>query len=167
MSENTTDTYETKFVEDHHHHGPGGPEHHHDGMAATAAPPGEFQDAHKREHAQALARRFENRQVTTGQIVLFGRTGGLLPCPSAFAILLVCLQLKEFTLGFALVLAFSLGLALTLVTVGALAALSVREASKRFRGFGEFARKAPYVSSTLMLRLGLVVLVQGLRHLAR
>lgn len=159
-------TYETKFVEDHPHHGPGGPEHHHDRMAA-AAPPGEFQDAHEREHAQDLARRFENRQVTTGQIVLFGLTGGLLPCPSAFAILLVCLQLKEFTLGFALVLAFSLGLALTLVTVGALAALSVREASKRFRGFGEFARKAPYVSSTLMLLLGLVVLVQGLRHLAR
>ena len=89
MSENTTDTYETKFVEDHHHHhhGPGGPEHHHDGMAATAAPPGEFQDAYEREHAQDLARRFENRQVTTGQIVLFGLTGGLLPCPSAFAIL--------------------------------------------------------------------------------
>lgn len=50
---------------------------------------------------------------------------------------------------------------------GALAALSVREASRRFRGFGEFARKAPYVSSTLMLLLGLVVLVQGLRHLVR
>lgn len=159
-------SYETKFVEANHHHGPGGPEHQHDGTAAAASP-GEFQDAHERAHAEDLARRFENRQVTTGQIVLFGLTGGLLPCPSAFAILLVCLQLKEFTLGFALVLAFSLGLALTLVTVGALAALSVREASKRFRGFGEFARKAPYVSSTLMLLLGLVVLVQGLRHLAR
>ena len=117
-------------------------------------------------HAQELAARFSNRQVTTGQIVLFGLTGGLLPCPSAFAILLVCLQLKKFTLGFLLVLAFSLGLAITLVTVGALAALSVREASKRFEGFGEFARKAPYVSSTLMFVIGLVVLVQGLRHLA-
>ena len=116
---------------------------------------------------QDLARRFENRQVTTGQIVLFGLTGGLLPCPSAFAILLVCLQLKEFTLGFAIVLAFSLGLALTLVSVGALAALSVREAGKRFKGFGEFARNAPYVSSTVMLLIGLVVLVQGVRHLAR
>ena len=81
--------------------------------------------------------------------------------------MLVCLQVKEFTLGFAIVLAFSLGLALTLVSVGALAALSVREASRRFKGFGEFARKAPYVSSTVMLLIGLAVLVQGLRHLMR
>lgn len=159
-------TYETQFVEEHHHHGPGGHEHHHAGVVADAAP-GEYQDAHERAHAQDLARRFENRQVTTGQIILFGLTGGLLPCPSAFAILLVCLQVKEFTLGFAIVLAFSLGLALTLVSVGALAALSVREASRRFKGFGEFARRAPYVSSTVMLLIGLAVLVQGLRHLAR
>ncbi len=156
-------TFETQFVEDHHQHGPGGHEHHPVGVAAA----GEHQDAHERAHAQALATQFTNRQVTTGQIVLFGLTGGLLPCPSAFAILLVCLQVKQFTLGFAIVLAFSLGLAMTLVTVGSLAALSVREASKRFRGFGEFARKAPYVSSTLMLLIGLVVLVQGLRRLSR
>ena len=151
-------TYETAFAEDHHHHHGDGPE--------SGGSKAEYEDAHERAHAQDLAARFSNRQVTTGQIVLFGLTGGLLPCPSAFAILLVCLQLKEFTLGFMLVLAFSLGLALTLVSVGTLAALSVREASKRFKGFGEFARKAPYVSSTLMLVIGLVVLVQGLRHLA-
>ena len=161
-------TYETEFVEDHHHHhGPGGHEHHHDGLETKSVAKGEYQDAHERAHAQDLARRFENREVTTGQIILFGLTGGLLPCPSAFAILLVCLQVKEFTLGFAIVLAFSLGLALTLVSVGALAALSVREASKRFKGFGEFARRAPYVSSTVMLLIGLAVLVQGLRHLAQ
>ena len=152
-------TYETKFVEDHHHHN-------HGDLPVSGASKSEYEDAHERAHAQELAARFSNRHVTTGQIVLFGLTGGLLPCPSAFAILLVCLQLKKFTLGFLLVLAFSLGLAITLVTVGALAALSVREASKRFKGFGEFARKAPYASSTLMLLIGLVVLVQGLRHLA-
>jgi len=154
-----THTYETQFVEAHHHHGSGE-------LPGSLAMKTEHEDAHERAHAEDLARRFENRQVTTGQIVLFGLTGGLLPCPSAFAILLVCLQVKEFTLGFALVLAFSLGLALTLVTIGAVAALSVREASKRFRGFGGFARKAPYVSSTLMLVIGFVVLVQGVRHLA-
>ncbi|NBV23473.1 MAG: nickel/cobalt efflux transporter RcnA [Proteobacteria bacterium] len=159
--------FETQFAEAHHHHGPGGHEHHHDGATGLATEPGEYQDAHERAHAQDLAQRFQNRQVTTGQIILFGLTGGLLPCPSAFAILLVCLQVKQFTLGFAIVLAFSLGLALTLVSVGALAALSVREASKRFKGFGEFARKAPYVSSTVMLLIGLAVLVQGLRQLAR
>ena len=101
--------------------------------------------------------------MTTGQIIVFGLTGGLIPCPSAFAVLLVCLQLKRFALGFALVLAFSLGLALTLVTVGSLAALSVRHATKRFAGLHKLAAKMPYASAALMTLIGLFVTVQGLR----
>jgi nickel/cobalt exporter len=149
---NHTHTFQTDFVEDHHHH-------------AHGADGEEFEDAHQREHAEEFQRRFANRQVTTGQLILFGLTGGLLPCPSAFAVLLVCLQLKKFTLGFAIVLAFSLGLAITLVTVGSLAALSVRHASKRFKGFGELARKMPYVSSTVMVLIGLLVAWQGVKNL--
>ena len=77
--------------------------------------------------------------------------------------LLICLQLKKFVLGFAIVLAFSLGLAITLVSVGAVAALSVHHATKHFKGFGELARKAPYVSSAVMILIGLFIAVQGLR----
>ena len=142
-------TFQAEFTEHHHHH--------HDEDAE------EYEDAHQREHAEDFKRRFANRPVTTGQLILFGLTGGLLPCPSAFAVLLVCLQLKQFTLGFAIVLAFSLGLALTLVTVGSVAALSVHHASKRFKGFGELARKAPYVSSVVLMVIGLLVGLSGLR----
>jgi hypothetical protein len=50
--------------------------------------------------------RFANRRVTTGQIALInGRTH---LCPAAFAVLLVCLQLKRVA-PVALVMAFSLG----------------------------------------------------------
>lgn len=111
----------------------------------------EFQDAHEREHAQDIARRFAGRTVTTPQIMLFGITGGLMPCPAAFTVLLVCLQLKRATLGFAMVGAFSFGLALTMVATGALAAWSIRHAEKRFSGFGEAMRRAPYVSCILLL----------------
>ncbi len=38
-------------------------------------------DAHARAHADDIRRRFAGRTVTTGQIVLFGLTGGLIPCP--------------------------------------------------------------------------------------
>jgi ABC-type nickel/cobalt efflux system permease component RcnA len=124
-----------------------------------------YQDDHERGHAEDIEKRFANRQVTTGQLILFGLTGGLLPCPAAFAVLLVCLQLKQFTLGFAIVFAFSVGLAVTLVTVGSVAALSVRHAAKRIKGFGEFARKAPYVSSTVMALIGLFIAIQGVKHL--
>jgi ABC-type nickel/cobalt efflux system permease component RcnA len=48
--------------------------------------------------------------------------------------LLLCIQVKEFTLGAALVLCFSIGLAITLVSVGAAAAFSVRQATKRWSG---------------------------------
>lgn len=145
-------TFEAQFAEDHHHH--------------THGDPGEdFQDAHEREHAAEIEKRFANRNVTTGQLIVFGLTGGLLPCPSAFAVLMVCLQLKKLTLGFALVLAFSLGLAITLVSVGSFAALSVKHASKHFKGFGAIARKAPYVSSVVLVVIGLLITAQGIKHL--
>ena len=113
----------------------------------------DFQDAHEAAHALDIQKRFMNRQVTTPQIVLFGLTGGLLPCPAAFTVLLVCMQVKQFTLGFALVAAFSFGLALTMVASGTIAAWSVQHAQKKFRGFGELMRKAPYLSCAVLLVL--------------
>ncbi len=67
-----------------------------------------FQDAPERAHASDIERRFAGRPVTAWQIVFFGVTGGLMPCPAAVTVLLVCLQFKQFTLGFALVAAFIL-----------------------------------------------------------
>jgi nickel/cobalt exporter len=90
-----------------------------------------------------------------------------MPCPASLTILLVCLQLKKFTLGFTLVLCFSLGLAATMVLTGAIAALSVRHAEKHFKGFGELARKAPYLSCALLVFLGVFFGYSGISHLAR
>jgi nickel/cobalt exporter len=126
---------------------------------------GEFQDAHELAHANDIQRRFAGRDVTTAQIALFGLTGGLIPCPGAITVLLLCLQLKEFTLGAAIVFAFSIGLALTMVASGVLAAISVKHVSKRFSGFGELVRKAPYVSGGVILVIGLYLGVNGWLHL--
>lgn len=125
----------------------------------------EYQDAHEREHAREIEERFAGRTVTTPQIVLFGITGGLMPCPAAFTVLLVCLQLKRATLGFAMVGAFSFGLALTMVTVGVMAAYSVQHAQRRFRGFGEVMRRAPYFSCALLVVLSFYMAWQGWRAL--
>ena len=97
--------------------------------------------------------------MTNGQILLFGLTGGLIPCPAAITVLLICIQLKAFTLGATMVLCFSIGLALTLVAVGVGAAISVQQAAKRWSGFNTLARKAPYFSSIL---IGLVGLYMGM-----
>lgn len=159
-----TETLAAKFIEEHDHQHGHGHEHPHAHEQAHSHDL-QDQDAHERAHARDWQQRFANRDVTTGQIILFGLTGGLIPCPSAFAVLLVCLQLKQFALGFALVLAFSVGLALTLVTVGSLAALSVKHATKRFSGLHRLAAKMPYASAALMTLIGLLVCIQGVRHL--
>ena len=115
----------------------------------------EYQDAHERAHAGDIARRFATKDVTNGQILVFGLTGGLIPCPAAITVLLICIQLKALALGAALVVCFSLGLALTLVTVGVAAALSVRQVAKRWSGFNTLARRAPYFSSALIGAVGI------------
>ena len=130
-------------------------EHEHPEMAELVLGTQEFADAHERAHAEDIRRRFANQHVTTGQIVMFGLTGGLIPCPASITILLICLQLKQFTLGAALVICFSIGLAVTMVSVGAAAALSVHHISKRWSGFGEVARRAPYLSGAVIIAVGL------------
>ncbi|MGV3548645.1 nickel/cobalt efflux transporter [Rhizobium sp.] len=142
-----------------------GHDHAHDAPRGLDIGSDTYQDAHERAHANDIRRRFANRTVTSGQVVLFGLTGGLIPCPAAITVLLLCLQLKEFSLGFVLVLCFSIGLAVTLVTVGAAAALSVRHATKRWGWFDTVARRAPYASSLLIIAVGLYIGVQGWRGL--
>jgi nickel/cobalt exporter len=141
----------TEFLENHHEHAHG------EGA--------EFQDAHELEHAEDIRRRFAGRPVTTPQIMLFGVTGGLMPCPAAFSVLLVCLQLKRIALGFTMVASFSVGLALTMVTTGALAAWSVQHAQKRFKGFGEAMRRAPYISCALLVAIAGYMAWHGWKNL--
>ena len=121
-------------------------------------------DAHDRAHAEDIRHRFGGAtHVTTAQIVAFGLTGGLIPCPAAITVLLLCLQLKAFTLGAGLVLCFSIGLAVTMVSAGVAAAWGVRHAEKRWSGFAAFAERAPYVSAAVIILVGLFVGFEGLR----
>jgi nickel/cobalt exporter len=148
-----TEIHETVFVEHSHDH---------DHMNL-----GDEDDAHARAHADDIRQRFAGRSVTTGQIVMFGLTGGLIPCPAAITVLLLCIQLKQLSLGFVLVMCFSIGLALTMVTAGVLAALSVKHVASRWSGFSTFARRAPYASAVLIVLIGLYTGYlgwQGIQH---
>ncbi|MDT7071944.1 nickel/cobalt efflux protein RcnA [Citrobacter amalonaticus] len=149
---------------DHHeHHEHHDHDHHHDHCDLAGLTEGSkaYQDAHERAHASDIQRRFHDKEVTNGQILLFGLTGGLIPCPAAITVLLICIQLKAFTLGATMVLGFSLGLAITLVTVGVGAAVSVHQVAKRWSGFNALARKAPYFSSLLIGLVGLYMGIHG------
>ncbi|NEY30389.1 nickel/cobalt efflux protein RcnA [Escherichia coli] len=137
---------------DHEH------EHQFDGLLQGGK---EYQDAHALAHANDIKKRFANSSVTNGQILLFGLTGGLIPCPAAITVLLICIQLKALTLGATMVVCFSIGLALTLVAVGVGAAVGVKQAQKRWHGFNSLAQKAPYLSSALIGLVGVYMAIHG------
>lgn len=137
-------------------------DHPHATLAPTAAA---AVDAHAAHHERQIAR-YTGRTLSNGEIFWFGLTGGLLPCPSALAVLLVCMQLKAFTLGFAMVVGFSLGLAITLIAVGLVAAWSVQKAQKSSNSrFMALAAKLPYASAGLVMIIGIVMIGHGVMML--
>jgi len=160
----------------HGHHGHHG--HRHDAAASARRREAAFEhelalvepsaeaDAHERAHALDINRRFGRREVTTGQIILFGLTGGLIPCPASITVLLLCLQVGRVALGAALVLCFSVGLALTLVLVGVGAALGMRHAASRWPVVDAIAARAPYLSGAIIMVVGLYTIYLGLAGLA-
>ena len=172
------DAHGHAHAHDDHHHGDAQHAHVHGaacshdhapapGAAAAVLVDSAGQDAHARMHADQIQSRFAGREVTTGQIVMFGLTGGLIPCPASITVLLLCLQLKKIALGATLVLGFSIGLALTMVASGVVAALGVKHLSRHVGSgrFSELAAKAPYFSGVLILLVGLYVGYQGLHVL--
>jgi len=157
---------------EHHHEKEHAHEHHHHHQAhAESAHLGHhnsYQDDHERAHAEDIKRRFEGQKVTTGQIAMFGLTGGLVPCPASVTILMICLHLKKFSLGAVMVASFSLGLAISMVSVGVIAAWGAQQVGKRFDNgrFSDLARKMPYFSSGLMALVATLMGIQALKQLA-
>ena len=131
----------------HHHHGHG-------------------EDAHARSHARELEARFAGGRASGLQTVGFGLVGGLIPCPAAITVLLLCLGIGQFWLGVGMVASFSIGLAATLVGVGMAAVLGLRYASSRFPGVDRFLASAPYASAALILLVGGYMAWSGWSHLA-
>jgi nickel/cobalt transporter (NicO) family protein len=86
-------------------------------------------DRHPHGHSDdhGLHERQTKNGASSADIVWFGFSGGLLPCPAAIAVLLVCVQLKQFALGIAMVAAFSIGLAATLVAIGLTASWAAKK----------------------------------------
>jgi len=129
-----------------------------------------FNDAHAWAHAREIEARFggaaANGGATTAQVILFGLTGGLIPCSAAITVLILCLHLDRIWLGVGLVGGFSVGLAVTLVAAGAVAALGVNAVTRRSQRFDAWLRKAPYVSAVIIAVIGMGMIAVGWTHLS-
>jgi nickel/cobalt transporter (NicO) family protein len=122
-------------------------------------------DAHARAHAAEIETRFAAGKASVWQTIGFGLTGGLIPCPAAITVLLLCLHIGQFWMGVGMVAAFSAGLALTLVTVGVVAALGLKYARGKFSNINRLYTIAPFISGGLVLIIGVYMGLTGWSHL--
>jgi ABC-type nickel/cobalt efflux system permease component RcnA len=94
-------------------------------------------------------------------LVGIGVAAGLLPCPSALVVLLSAIALHRVGFGLALIVAFSVGLAATITSIGLLAVLA-RRAFTRVSFDGPLVRALPAVSALVILAVGIGITVNAL-----
>ena len=68
-------------------------------------------------------------------LLALGVTGGIVPCPAALVVLLSAMALQRVGFGLLLIVAFSVGLASVLMTLGLLM-VSARQVMARVQGRG-------------------------------
>lgn len=133
-----------RSTSDVHHH------HHHDHTHDHGPDHGQGHDDYRHEDG-----------LTSKGILGVGVAAGLLPCPSALVVLLSAIALHRIGLGLALIVAFSVGLAATITSIGLVAVLA-RRTFGRVTLEGRLVRALPAVSAALILVVGLVITARAL-----
>ncbi len=124
--------------------------------------PANTEDAHEKAHANDIKKRFANRSVTTGQIILFGLTGGLIPCPAAITVLLLCIRCEGIYARRCTGTVFQYRpRRLRWFLWVQRRRLAFAEATKRWSGLDTLARRAPYFSSVLIALVGIYMGYHG------
>jgi ABC-type nickel/cobalt efflux system permease component RcnA len=99
--------------------------------------------------------------VTWRSLLALGVSGGLLPCPSALVVLLAAVSLGRVGYGLLLVVAFSVGLATTLTTIGLVFVYAGRFLS-RATSTSRLVRVLPVVSAFVIACVGAALCYQAL-----
>jgi ABC-type nickel/cobalt efflux system permease component RcnA len=116
---------------------------------------------HRRAHADGHHHHHHEHELSRRSLLAVGVSGGLLPCPSALVVLLGAISLHRVGLGMVLVLAFSVGLALTITGIGLVAVLA-RRAFRRLSFEGRLVSLLPAASALLILAVGLAMTINAL-----
>lgn len=105
----------------------------------------------------------DGKTVTWKNLLVFGISAGLLPCPSALVLMLSAIALNRTALGLIMIVFFSAGLAGTLTLVGLLLVYA-RDRFNRLQSARTTAlvRLLPIVSAALVAILGLAITYEGL-----
>jgi nickel/cobalt transporter (NicO) family protein len=92
-----------------------------------------------------------------------GVSAGIIPCPTALVVLLAAISLHRVGYGLVLILAFSVGLAAAVTSIGLVAVLA-RGTFSRVSFEGSLVRLLPAVSAVVVLGLGVAMTVRALPH---
>ena len=128
---------------EHHHHGDSDGHAHADDHGHTH----EIPDYVKR-----------GEKPTLWQIFTFGAAGGMIPCPASVTVMLLALSVGQVGLGLFTVLGFSLGLAITLVTVGLIVVAGISRIQQSGR-FNWLSLNAPMISAFVVMLSGFAALL--------
>jgi ABC-type nickel/cobalt efflux system permease component RcnA len=101
-------------------------------------------------------------KITWRSLLALGISGGLLPCPSAMVLLLAAVALNKTAYGMFLVLAFSIGLAITLTLVG-LAFLCARHRFAKPSSGTRWLHLLPALSALTITVLGIALCFGALK----
>jgi ABC-type nickel/cobalt efflux system permease component RcnA len=96
-------------------------------------------------------------RITTRGLLAMGASAGLIPCPSALVVLLGAVAQHQVGLGLVLIVAFSAGLAATLVALGLAVVTASGRITRRIGATGRFATIAPAVSAVVILAVGVAL----------
>ena len=111
-------------------------------------------------HTHQRIKLADARTMSLRSLIILGISGGLLPCADALAILLLAVSVNRAALGLLLLVAFSLGIAVTLTVLGILAA-SGQRALRRYNRLEPLFARLPLISAIVVLGLGLVLMGQA------
>jgi nickel/cobalt transporter (NicO) family protein len=112
-------------------------------------------------HDHSHGHEHHHHEVDRRGIIGVGLAAGLLPCPSALVVLLSAIALHRVGFGLALIVAFSLGLAATITSIG-LVAVFAKRAFGRMSLNGPLIRLLPAASALLILVVGVVFTVKAI-----
>jgi nickel/cobalt exporter len=118
---------------------------------------------HRRAHSHGHDHHHHDHDLGRRSLVAVGISGGLLPCPSALVVLLAAISLHRVAFGMLLVVAFSVGLALTITGIGLVAVLA-RSAFRRLSSEGRLVSLLPAVSAVVILVAGVAMTLHALPH---
>jgi ABC-type nickel/cobalt efflux system permease component RcnA len=116
---------------------------------------------HTLAHRRRQDHHHHHHELPGRSLLAVGVSGGLLPCPSALVVLLAAISLHRLAFGLVLIVAFSLGLALSITGLG-VAAVLARRAFARRSFDGILVRALPAASALVIVGAGVAMTARAL-----